>query len=243
MKNIVLFVVFILCIVLVQFSQAQTADEVINKYMDARGGKDKIKAIQSVYMEGSRQMMGNEIPVKVTIVNGKLFRTDFELSGQNYYSIITPTGGWSLTPRSPSVETIPADRLKTMQGQLDIAGALVDYASKGNKVELVGKSTLNGVDVNNIKLTQADGKTISYAFDAKTNLLVESKNTVSGMGQGGKVADREVITDYSDYKVFDGILFPQTIANPGTGQGGGSTTFDKIELNKPVDESMFKPGK
>ena len=243
MKNIVLFVVFILGVVLVQFAQGQTADDVINKYINARGGIDKIKAIQSIYMEGARQMMGNEIPVKVTIVNGKLFRTDFEFSGSNYYSIITPTAGWNLTPRSPSVETTPAERLKTMQGQLDIAGALVDYATKGNKIELMPKATLNGNDVNVIKLTQADGKTTTYSFDAKTNLLTETRTMATMMGQGGKLAEREVVTDYSDYKAVDGVLFPHTIANPGTGQMGGSTTFDKIELNKPVDESMYKPSK
>ncbi len=243
MKNIVLFVVFILGVVLVQFAQGQTADDIINKYIDARGGKDKIKAVQSLYMEGSRQMMGNEIPVKITIVAGKLYRTDFEFSGTNYYTIVTPTAGWSFTPRSPSVETIPADRLKTMQGQLDLAGALIDYASKGNKVELLPKSTVNGNDNNNIKLTMPDGKSITYSIDVKTNLLTETRTMASGMGPDGKSVEREVITDYSDYKAFDGILFPQTIANPGTGQGGGSTTFDKIELNKPVDESMYKPSK
>jgi hypothetical protein len=244
MKNIVMFVVFVVGVVLVQFAQGQSVDEVINKYLDARGGKDKLKAIQSVYMEGARQMMGNEIPVKVTMVNGKLFRTDFEFSGANYYTIVTPTAGWSLTPRSPSVETIPADRLKTMQGQLDIAGALVDYAAKGSKVELAGKSRLNGNDVTNVKLTMADGKTTTYSFDSKTGLLSETKSMATGMGQGGKLVDREVVTDYSDYKAVDGILFPHTIANPGAGQaGGGSTTFDKIELNKPVDDAMYKPGK
>ena len=153
MKNIVLFVVFIICIVLVQFAQGQTADEVINKYIDARGGKEKLLAIRSVYMEGARQMMSNEIPVKVTIVNGRLFRTDYEFSGTNYYTIVTPTAGWNLSPRSPGVEAIPADRLKVMQGQLDINSAIVDYSTKGNKVELLPKSTINGKENNNIKLT------------------------------------------------------------------------------------------
>src|SRR4029079_4408181 len=130
MKNIVLLVVFVLGIVFMQFAQGQSVDEIINKYIDARGGKDKLKAIQSLYMEGSRQMMGNEVAVKVTIVQGKLFRNDFEFGGSSGYTIVTPGEGWSLIPmRSPSPEPIPADRLKLMQAQLDIAGPLVDYAS------------------------------------------------------------------------------------------------------------------
>ena len=244
MKNIVLFVVFILGVVFVQFTQGQTVDDVINKYLDARGGKDKLNAIKSIYMEGARQMMGNEIPVKITIVAGKLFRTDFEFSGVGYYTITTPTEGWSFTPmRGTTAEPIPADRLKGMQGQMDIAGALADYAKKGSKVELLPKETVNGTECYKIKLTQSDAKEVTYFIDMKTNLLLESKQVAKVMNREGKQMDREVITDFSDYKAVDGVLFPHTIANPGTGQGGGSTTFDKIELNKEVDAAMYKPAK
>ena len=47
---------------------------------------------------------------------------------------------------SENVDAIPEDRLKGMQGQLDIAGPLVDYAAKGNKAVLLGKETLDKID-------------------------------------------------------------------------------------------------
>ncbi len=225
-------------LVFMQFVQGQTVDEVINKYVDARGGLEKLKAIKSLYMEGSRQMMGNEVPVKVVIVQDKLFRNDFEFGGTSGYSIVTPTAGWSFVPmRSTKAEAIPEDRLKTMQVQLDIAGTLVDYGAKGNKVELQGKETVDGNDCFKIKLTQASGKESFYFIDAKTYFLNQTRTMVPG--QGGKL--QEVITNYSDYKNFDGVFFPQTIANPGTGMMAGSTTFDKIELNKAVDDKLYKP--
>ena len=59
-KNIVLLVIFILGLVYMQFIQAQSVDDIINKYVEARGGKEKLNAIKSLYMEGSREMMGNE---------------------------------------------------------------------------------------------------------------------------------------------------------------------------------------
>ncbi len=40
----------------------------------------------------------------------------------------------------------------------------------------------------------------------------------------------------------NGILFPQTIVTEG-GMGGGAMTFDKIEINPPVDEKLYKPSK
>ncbi|MDQ6757751.1 MAG: hypothetical protein M3004_12540 [Bacteroidota bacterium] len=240
MKNIVLLVVFVLGIVFMQFVQAQNVDDIINKYVEARGGKEKLAAITSIYMEGSRQMMGNEVSVKVTIVQGKLYRTDFEFGGTSGFSIVTPTQGWSYVPmRSQAVEQMPADALKTMQGQLDIAGPLIDYAAKGNKVELQGKETIDGKEAYKIKLTSSDGKETFFCIDTKTNLLIQTKQVRTGAN--GK--SNEIITNYSDYKSFDGVMFPQTVANPGSGVMGGSTTFDTIVLNKKIGDDQYKPAK
>jgi hypothetical protein len=241
MKNIVLLVVFVLGIVFMQFVQAQSVDDIINKYVEARGGKDKLNAIQSLYMEGSRQMMGNEVLVKVTMAQDKLYRTDFEFGGTTGYTIITPTEGWSFIPmQSPKVESIPAERLKTMQGQLDINGPLVDYVAKGNKAELQGKETIDGKEAYKIKMTLSTGKDITYYLDTKTNLLIQSRQMSAARGNNPPI---EIITNYSDYKLFDGVMFPQTIANPGGGMMGGSTTFDTIVINKAIDESQYKPSK
>jgi len=240
-KNIVLLVVFILGIIFMQFTQAQSVDDIINKYIDAKGGKDKLSAIKSVYMEGSREMMGTEVMVKVTIVQGKLFRNDFEFGGATGFTIVTPTQGWSFIPmRSQNADPMAADRLKTMQSQLDIAGPLVDYIAKGNKAELQGKETIDGKEAHKIKMTLNTGKEVIFYIDTKTNLLIQSKMMSAAMGNN---APQEMITNYSDYKLFDGIMFPQTVANPGSGVTGGSTTFDTIILNKPIDESQYKPSK
>ncbi len=53
--------------------------------------------------------------------------------------------------------------------------------------------------------------------------------------------EKEVITNYADYKPVDGVLFPHTVSNPGDGPVAGSVTFTNIEVNKAVDESQYKP--
>jgi hypothetical protein len=240
-KNIVLLVIFILGIVFVQFTQAQSVDDIISKYIDARGGKDKLNAIQSLYMEGSRHIMGNEIGVKVSAVQGKLYRTDFEYGANNGYTIITPTEGWNYFPmRSQKAEPIVGDILKNMQGQLDINGPLIGYSSKGHKAELQGKETIDGKEAHKIKLTLNTGREITYFIDTKTNLLIQSRQMA---GTRGNTPPQEVITNYSDYKPFEGLLFPLTIANPGTAMTAGATTYNTIVVNKPIEESTYKPSK
>jgi len=241
MKDIVLLVIFMLGLVILQYAQGQSVDDIINKYIDGRGGKDKLSAIKSVYMQGSREMMGSEVAVKVTIVQGKLFRKDFEFGGNKGYMIVTPTEGWSMIPmRSQNVEIISADRLKNMQGQLDIAGPLVDYIAKGNKAELQEKEIIDGKEAYKIKITLSTGKEIFFFLDKDTYLLIQSKQISPAMGNN---TPQEIVTNYIDYKSFDGIMFPQTIANPGSGVTGGSTTFDTIVINKIIDECQYKPSK
>jgi hypothetical protein len=238
MKNIIIFVVFILSLVLVQFASGQSVNDIIDQYVTARGGKDKLGSIKSVYFEGTRQMMGNEVQVKVTKVQDKLNRVDFEMGGNTGYTIVTPDKGWTYIPMmSDKVNEIPDERLKTMQDQLDISGALVNYSDKGYKAALQGKETVNGKEAWKIQLTNAAGKSTTYYIDTKTNLLIQTRQIVEGRNN----SQNEVITDFSDYKEVDGVMFPQTMTTEGSGPGSGSMTFDKIEVNQPVDEKLYKP--
>ena len=70
-KNIVLLVLFILGIVFMQYIRSHSIEEIINKYLEAKGGKNKLRAIRSVYMEGTRKILDTIVPIKVIIVQDK----------------------------------------------------------------------------------------------------------------------------------------------------------------------------
>ena len=91
MKTLIIIGLFVMFLVSVQFASAQTVDDIIDKYIAARGGKEKLTAIKSIYMEGSREMMGNEVMVKVTKVQVKLSRTEFEVGANNGFNLVTET--------------------------------------------------------------------------------------------------------------------------------------------------------
>ncbi|MBL0356982.1 MAG: hypothetical protein IPP72_08890 [Chitinophagaceae bacterium] len=249
MKTLILFSLFILFLVSVQFASAQTVDEIIDKYLAARGGKEKLLSIKTIYMEGSREMMGNEVAVKVTKEQGKLSRTEFEMGGTNGFMLITEKEAWNFFPmRSPTPSKMPDDAVAALQTELDIAGPLVDYVAKGHKAEFIAKETMDDIVCYKIKLTTKSGKVINYWIDISTNLITQSSTKGGGMFGGGKKTEGEapadVITMYKDYKAVDGIMFAHNIEtkNPsGQGRGSGGTTFDKIELNKPVDAKLYKP--
>lgn len=246
MRNLVLFGLLIILLVAVQFASGQTVDDVIEKYEKARGGKDKLLAIKSIYMEGSREMMGNEVAVKITKEQGKLSRTEFEMGGTNGFMLVTEKEAWSFIPmRSPTPTKMPDEALAGIQTELDIAGPLVDYVAKGNTTELLGKDTVDGNPCYKIKLTTKAGKEIKYWIDASTYFIIQSASKGGGrMAAGDGGTETEIFTTYADYKAVDGIMFAHNIEtkNPtGQSRAGGGTTFDIIEINKPVDAKLFKP--
>jgi hypothetical protein len=227
--------------------QAQTVDEIVARYVSALGGKEKLQSIKSVYQEGVAVMQnGTEIDSKSWKVQGKLYRTEISFGMGSVVVIITPSGGWSSNPRSGGeFKEMTADQVKKLQWQLDCTSPLVDYAAKGNKVELTGSDTVNGNECYKLRLTFPSGEYITYAIDKKTGYeLRESRKTGSalggGAGGGGRNADAEFKIEFSDYqKTPDGYMFPFTIVAGGF---GAKTSIEKLEVNKPVDvATLSKP--
>ena len=239
MKNLLIFGLFVIALIMVQFAQAQTADEVINKLTDALGGKEKITAIHSVLMEGVMVRNGNEITSKTTKVQGKLYRNETNFGMGSMTILVTPEKGWQTNFRNGgAIEPMIEDGVKGWQSQLDCVNPLVDYIAKGHKAELVGKDTLDNVECYKIKLTTKTGKDIFYWIDSKTYLLNQSSQ--KGGGFGGRGGDAEFTVMYKDYKAVEGVMFPFTTEAKGP-MGGSPMIYEKIEVNKPVDEKMYKP--
>jgi len=213
---------------------AQTADDIINKGIEARGGLDKLKALQSVVMSGSMNQAGNDIMMKIIVVNNKASKVEFSVMGQTGYTIVTTTEGWTFNPftGAASADKMPETTLKESQVQLDLPGPFVDYKAKGIKADYLGKETVEGKECYKIKLTRSNGKTSTYYFDSGTYYIVRvvGTNIVNGN-------EMEVTTDYADFrKTPEGYVFPFKRIVPQ-----GEMIFDKIEINPKVDDSVFKP--
>jgi hypothetical protein len=199
-----------------QASQAQTADDVVNKYVEAMGGKEKLMALKSVKMTGSISVQGMDVGIAITILNGVGSRNDISVPGMGEgYQIMTPTKGWSYMPfqGQTSPEEVSDDKVKAGQAQLDLQSSLVNYKEKGHTIELLGKETVES----------------TVFIDAKTYYRIKSVTTSNVNGE-----DMEVETGYSDFKKVDGYVFPFSQTTPN-----GPITYTSVEVNKPVDESIF----
>lgn len=244
MKNLFIFIIFIIVVVLIFIRSAtmQSVDDIIDQYIIARGGLNKLQSIQSIELEGVSQMMNGEVNVKISKVQGKLFRSDFSFGENKGYTIITPLGGWASVSTEPAtVKQLSWDSVVSAQQELDIAGPLVNYKSKGFSAALLERETIDGTDCYQIQLSKANKIHSIYFLDVRTKWMVQSR-VIAGADTGyTSVEHQETISSFSDYGEFEGVLFPQKIVIAGAGISAGSVVFHKINVNIPVNQQLFLP--
>ena len=235
MKQIKKACLALLLLASVHAVKAQTVDEVIDKFITASGGKEKLMALNSLKMEGSLlTTQGAEVGINITVLNGKGARTDISIPGMaEGYRIMTPTKGWNFLPFQgmTAPQEADEDQVKMQQSQLDLQTPFLNYAAKGHKVELLGKEKVDGADCYKITITYKNGKAATLFIDATTYYRVKSIINVKINGK-----DTEVVNTYSDFKKTpEGYLFPYSQTN-----ATGTINYTTIEINKPVDENIFK---
>ena len=220
------------------FTQAQTADELVQKNIQAKGGMEKIKAIKSVRMTGKLSLGGgftaaslqeNERP--------NLVRETFSLQGMTAVTAYDGATGWQIQPfgghKDP--ELMGEDDLKDLMLDADFDGPLVDYKEKGNTVEYLGHDVVDGDDALRLKVTLKDGDIVYYFLDPDTYL--EIRKEVQEFIRGSV---RESVIELGSYKPVNGVMYPYSVsqgskANPGA----QTTTIEKIEVNMPIEKADF----
>ncbi len=217
--------------------QAQTADEIVDKHLEAIGGKELLSKIQNVVMKGSTQVApGQEAPVSITIVQGKALRFELTIQGMTMVNAVNGDKGWKIMPfqGKKDPEPMTPDEILQSKDQLDATGDLYNYKSKGNQVELVGTEDMEGTEVYKLKVTKPDGNMIYHYIDTESYLDLKQSQKI-------KVNEKEMDVEqtFSNYKKTDfGVTLPFAM-------GGmmGEMKWNTIEINTKVDNSIFNmPG-
>jgi hypothetical protein len=215
--------------------QAQTVDEIINKHVDAIGGKEKLGQVKSVYFESTLEVMGNQAPVTEYLLEGKGFKSVTDFNGSSIIQCYTDKGGWQVNPMAgiADPQVMSNDMYQGGKTSIYVGGALHDYAAKGYKAELAGKDGGNY----KIKLTDSGGES-TYFIDTATYFVTKAIVKGEAMGQPA-----DLTSTFSDYKKTDfGIVLPYSFAMD---LGAFSLAFSlkKVEVNKEIDPKIFEMSK
>ena len=218
-------------------TNAQTADDVIQKYSKAMGGLAAFNAIKTMKTTGTITTQGVDLALTSQIINGKAVRSDVQAMGQSVINSYKDGKGWKINPFAgvTTVTDMTPEELIDFKSQSMIASQLMDYKARGHKVELQGQEDVEGVKTYKIKLTNKDdNKVTTYFISVTDNIIVKSVSTRQLQGQ-----DIEIETFYSDIKDFNGLKFPMVRTQKMQGQVFQEIKIATIEFNVPIDEKIF----
>ena len=123
------------------FSYSQTADELIAKNIQARGGMEKMKAIKTMRITGKFEG-GGGFTASVGQENQRpnLLRETFRLQGMTAVQAYDGSAGWQIQPfgGKKDPELMGEDDVRDLLLDADFDGPLVDYKEKGSTVEYHG---------------------------------------------------------------------------------------------------------
>lgn len=216
----------------------QTADELVAKNIQARGGLEKIRSVQSMRLTGNMTAGGETMPSVLELKRPNKSRWEFSVGGQTAVQAYDGKAGWMVMPFEGRVEPerMSAEDLDDVALQADMDGPLVDYESKGNRIAVVGKESVVERDAWKLEVTLKNGEIRFVYLDAKTYLqfLTVSTKTIDGK----KVELESAIGDYRD---VGGLRLPHSFEASAKGMPERqSLKFEKIELNVPIDDARFR---
>ena len=205
-----------------------TAEKVIDNYLQALGGKDKIVAIKTLKETLTANVQGMDIKGKTYKKDNKKVMVYLEMMGQTLMK---------------QVYDGKTGKISGMQGNKELAGAELEaikseayiveeifYQELGYKLTLKGIDKVDSKEAYKIEIVAENGNKSLQYFDTKTGLKVKEIST-----QENEVATAE----YSDYKEINGVKFAHTIKQNTAGQIMVFKT-QTIELNTPIEDSEFK---
>lgn len=220
-------------------AHAQTADEIVNKHIEAIGGKDKINALKSAIIESEIDIMGNPAPSTTTTIFGKAQLSEINFNGTKIVNCVTvDKGGWAINPMagSTSAEPMPDEQVKASLPQLSAGGTLFNYAANGHKVELAGQEEVNGVKAWKLVVTTKEGGHFVHYIDPSTYYIVRS---VAKINMGGTEMEQGV--NFSDYKKTDaGNVMPFAYAIEIPTGMTLNVTVKKVTINPTIDPKVFE---
>ena len=229
MKKIGLIIIGIMQL---QSMAAQTAEEIISKYIEAIGGYEKIKAIKTMIYEGITRTRDYETHFKSYVINDSASHTDnISNNGESGYLIVTKTESWGFNAVKNTIEKKTEKEVKYLQYALDLQGPFIDYKQKKSKIKYLGKEIIDSKEYSKVRLIKHNKDRLTYYFDSSYFIL---RAHYEPSGIYGPV----YTIDYSYQAVDGGYFFTYKFINY---ERQSETIYTSIKVNPEIDRALFLP--
>jgi hypothetical protein len=214
--------------------QPLTAARILQRFVDANGGSERLHAVTAVQTRGTFELAGNVGPFTLTRLSSGGYRLEATINGDRYVTATDCSRAWRQRPDgSQLLDEKPATLL--IEENCDLVGQLVDAEKKGHRVELVGTVDVDGTPAYHLQVHLKGGHTQDWFISTETYLLI--KKQVPGWSDW--MGDHQVVIWYLDYQQHEGLMLPSLIERESNETFVQSFSIEEVELDPEVDRSLF----
>jgi outer membrane lipoprotein-sorting protein len=238
-----------------------SAAQVVERNVTARGGLTAWKAAQTMSWKGKmgaggttymtvspkgqlqqKERQETQLPYRLDFKRPLKSRLELDFNGQTAVQVYDGVKGWKRRPYlgRDEWESYGADELQQAAAEPGIDGYLIDYASKGAKVELAGTDKVEGHATYKLKVTRKDGQVRHVWVDGQS--FLELKMDGAPRRLDGK--PHAVAVYLRDYKQDQGLTIPHLQETVVQGVAKTETvTIESVTVNPPLDDARFTDAK
>jgi outer membrane lipoprotein-sorting protein len=225
--------------VLAQEDKLPQAEKILEKSIEARGGRAAFEKLKSRVCKGAIEVSGAEQSMRGSVAS-------YEKAPNLQYLVMElPQGGkievgsngevfWEMSVAGASIREGEDKAIAARKAQFN---AGLYWREQYEKVETLGKDDVDGRSCYKVLLTPKVGPPETVYFDRKTGL--PAKLT---MMQKGPMGDMPVEVVQENYREVDGVQLPFKITRKVEAMGQSqtiTTTWEKIEQNVEIPADKF----
>ena len=212
-----------------------TAESVIQHYLQAIGGEEKLKGVKDLSMKLAANMMGHqfEMDQEFLLPDKHLMKMLMPAEKMTVMKVMVNGDSVSMQRMGQNIPLQDAEKEELKQNTNPFPE--LDFLSGKDTLKLLGVQKMNGKDAYEVSVINEKGHNSTYYFDAETGYELRKEYSVK-TPQGMTIKN---ITDMSDYKPVDGIEFPYHIITQN-GPQKFTMAVQEVKVNSGLQENDFK---
>jgi hypothetical protein len=217
-----------------QAEQAQpSVDDIVAKHLEAMGGLERLKDIQTMKKVAKVTMQGREATTTMYFKRPNLSYQEVIIDGKKVINAFDGTTPWIINPLAGFTKPVTVSGAQAASIREDSAfdGPLVEYKFRGTLIDYVAKEPLGEAEVHHLRVTSASRQVRHLYLDATTYLEVKLAAEV----------DRTKLEQLSsDYRDVDGVKVAHHLKTVVNGAVQGEMRLESVQFNLPIENALFR---
>ncbi len=203
------------------------ANKVLEKYIEAIGGKSKLEGVESYSMTAEAEMQGMKLELEMKKTSQDQFMQDVKMMGNSMSKQVIDGDRGYMVAQGQRKDLSEEEIMKYKEESAPFPE--LNYLAAGG-ITLDGTENVGDKKAYKIKVT--DNKTVFY--DAETGLKLQEVNLLEMQGQ-----QMQQTLMYDDYKEVSGIMFPYKLTQ-SMGPQNIEFIVSDIKVNEGVSAADFE---